>query len=246
MKTINIKFNKDYRSVFKAGQEIHIPIQMMGITYLVGQNGCGKSTILRAIRNTNDSMHKKLKHDFDGCRNKKLSSVMDAQRDGIIEITGLEKYTHIFAFDAEVDDCTNGLNAASAYGFVTGGGWAAQFTSRGQTAGAQFIKFIKYFNECAKKAIEGDGRFQPLVIIDEIDESLDLRMQVKWNEILADHFATWLADILVVSHNPICMLSKVSSTFPVSAVDITTGTVTTVNDYIKNLTGVTIDINYNE
>lgn len=243
MGNINIKFNEDFRKVFKAGQEINIPTNLFGITYLVGPNGCGKSTILRAIRSINDSMAKKLKHDFDGCRGNKVSSVAEAVEKGIIEISGLEKYTHIFAFDAEADDCCNVLNAASAYGFITGGGHAAQFTSRGQTAGVQFVKFISYFEECAKKAENAGEKFRPLVIIDEIDEGLDIRIQVKWNSILEYRFGAQLADILVVSHNPVCMLSKAYKSI---AVDITTNKQVTPQEYIENLTGVTITMTHNE
>lgn len=243
MKTIDIKFNNDFREVFKAGQEIHIPMTLLGITYLVGTNGCGKSTLLRAIRNTNDSMESKLRSDFDGCRNTKLSSVAKGMKDGTIEVSGLDQYTHIFALDAEADSGTDVLNASSAYGFIAGGGHAAQFMSRGQTTANQLFRFVKYFEECAKKAAEAKEKFRPLVIIDEVDEGLDIRMQVKWNEILSYRFNHLLADVLVVSHNPICMLSESPR---VQAFDITTGTTTTVKEYIKNLTGVTVDLNYNK
>lgn len=245
MNNITIKFNEDWRT-FRKGQEITIPMNTLGVTYLVGPNGCGKSSILRAIRAINDTLEEQRRSDFDGCRTSKITDVVNDLKKGIMEISGLDNYTHIYAFDAEVDDCSNFANSATAYALVQGGGYAALRSSRGQTALVQFAKFIKRFQQdAAKFNNEGKINWRPLVIIDEVDEGLDIRMQLQWNAMIESKFCLRLADILVVSHNAACMMSKKWITTP-KAFDITTGKQTTLDQYIKDMTGVTIILDYSE
>lgn len=242
---ITIKFNENWRT-FKKGQELTIPKNILGVTYLVGPNGCGKSSILRAIRATNDTLEKQRRSDFDDCRTTKVSDVANDLKKGIMEISGLDAYSHIYAFDAEADDCSNFANSATAAALIAGGGFAALRSSRGQTALVQFAKFMKQFQMDAEKAIKAeDTTWRPLVIIDEVDEGLDIRMQLQWNALLESKFCLYMADVLVVSHNAACMMSKHSFNEP-HALDVATGEETTPSQYIKNMTGVTFSIDYSE
>lgn len=239
---IKIKFNADWRS-FRKGQEITIPMNMLGVTYLVGPNGCGKSSILRAIRVTNDTLEEQRLSDFDRCRTIKITDVIRDLKGGAMEISGLDKYTHIYAFDAEADDCSNFANSATAEALMGGGGYYALRSSRGQTALVQFAKFMKQFQADADKAQNEDTKWRPLVIIDEVDEGLDIRMQLQWNAVLESKFCLYLADVLVVSHNAACMMSKKWLREPI-AVDVITGKQTTPAQYIKDMTGVTLSLDY--
>ena len=237
--TINIKFNEDYRKIFKKDQEVAIPTRPMCITYIVGPNGCGKSTLLRSIRTIKDTLEAQRLNDFDGCRNNRISDIKRDIQAGKLEVVGVEQFSHVFAFDAEADSNTDVLNAYSAGGFMAGGGLAASRMSRGQGVLIEFAKFSKRFEEVAAKHI-GDENWCPLVIIDEIDEGLDIRMQLQWNMLLTRKFCLAGAAVLVVTHNPICMLSWSPL---IRAFDVATGTLyDNAHDYIENLTGCKITI----
>lgn len=241
MKTgITIKFNEDYRNNFKAGQTIEIPTTVLGIVYLAGPNGCGKSTILRAIRTKNDSLEKIRTSNFDGCRNPKVDYLKKDIDAGILEVIGTEQFSHIFAFDAEADNNTDVLNASTAGGFAFGGGLAALRQSRGQAVLIQLYKFMEEFKKVADQEMTSKN-WRPLVIIDEIDEGLDIRMQLRWNMILTEKFCMKGATVLVVSHNPVCMLSQ--GLF-VETFDVVTGQSTEPQKYISDLTGCSINIDY--
>lgn len=237
--SIDIKFNEDYRNAFRKDQVISIPIRPLTVTYLVGPNGCGKSTILRAIRSINDTLESNRVSDFDGCRNTRITHVARDMKSGIFEVTGAEEFSHIFAFDAEADNNTDVLNAYSAGGFVCGGGYAATRMSRGQNVLVEFSKFTRRFEEYAEKHIK-DQNWNPLIIIDEVDEGLDVRMQFNWNAVLERKFCFKGATVLIVSHNPVCMLSQ---GLLVKAFNIVTGELyDKPGDYIEKLTGYTITI----
>ena len=236
---INIKFNKDYRGIFKAGQEVVIPTPALSIMYLVGPNGCGKSTLLRSIRTVKDTLEAQRLADFDGCRSTRISDIKRDVQDGQLEIAGLDQFSHVFAFDVEADSNNDVLNAYSAGGFVASGGLACSRMSRGQGVLIEFAKFYKRFAEIAAHHIK-DENWRPLVIIDEIDEGLDIRLQFKWNELLTQKFCLAGATVLVVSHNPICMMSWSPL---VHAFNVATGEhYKNTHDYIENLTGYKITI----
>lgn len=237
---IKITFNEDYRGVFKKDQTINIPTLPMHIIYLVGPNGCGKSTLLRAIRSTNDTLEKFRRDIFDGCRSPKVENVTNDIKVNKLTVTGTEKFSHIFAFDVEADDNTNGMNAASAYAFVAGGGHAALRQSRGQNVTIQFARFMREFEKVANEHMQ-DEDWHPLVIIDEVDEGLDIRMQLRWNQLITSKFCFKGATVLVVSHNPVCMLSESPL---VKAFDVVEGNLMDRHDYIRNLTGCDITIDY--
>lgn len=241
MKTTNItiKFNEDYRKIFKKDQEVSIPTNPLSIIYLVGPNGCGKSTVLRSIRTVKDTLEAQRVSDFDGCRNSRISDIKRDVQAGKLEISGVDQFSHVFAFDAEADSNTDVLNAYSAGGFVAGGGFACTRMSRGQGVLIEFAKFTKRFDEIAAKHIK-DENWRPLVIIDEIDEGLDIRMQLQYNMLLTRKFCLAGATVLVVSHNPICMLSKSPL---VKTFNIITGEMyENPADYIEGLTGCKITI----
>jgi predicted ATPase len=235
---ITVKINKDYRK-FKAGETFTIPVQD-GITYVTGTNGCGKSTILRALRATNDSLAKDRQKSFEGMVDNRIEDGQWVIRDKDITIETDTPFTHIFSFDAQADDPTSFINAATAGGLVCGGGMIAMRRSRGESTMIQFVRFIRKIIDIRDKTIAAGEAWYPLIIIDEIDEGLDIRMQMTWNETIAKKFQT----ILCVTHNPICMLTQCSK--PVQVYDMNNKEVTTPERYIKKVTGVGVTMDFSE
>lgn len=236
---IKIKFNKDYRKKFKENEEIIIPVKF-GITYLTGSNGSGKSTILRAIRASKDSLEDYYRDIRDGIVNRRITDIQKDINDNILEIDTSD-FSHIFCIDEEADNPTDFMNAATAYGLISGGGHQSLRQSRGESTAIQFHRFIKEFESIANIELKKENLedFEPLVIIDEIDEGLDIRLQVKFNQILFNKFVLSGAHVLVVSHNPICMLSDTSLC---QVYDIEEKKLSTPEEYIARMTGKKIII----
>ena len=55
---ISIKTKDDFRS-FKKDYEVHFDFEKTNVNFLMGKNGCGKSTLIQAIRGTLNSNNDK-------------------------------------------------------------------------------------------------------------------------------------------------------------------------------------------
>ena len=58
---ITVKAKDDFRS-FKKDYEINFDFEDTNINFLIGKNGCGKSTLIRAIRTMPQSRRKTLRN----------------------------------------------------------------------------------------------------------------------------------------------------------------------------------------
>lgn len=64
---ITVKAKDEFRS-FKKDYEVVFDFEDTNINFLLGKNGCGKSTLIRAIRGTMNSNDGKIEADGKGWR----------------------------------------------------------------------------------------------------------------------------------------------------------------------------------
>ena len=235
IKQSNIKFTilEDFRT-FKKGESFEIKVKPIGITYVVGKNGSGKSTILQILRALKDSLYKVNKERADGME---LQSIEEIKRNVLpnVKIEGFD-YDEVYCLDSVVDDPSSLINSSTAYSFAVGGGLMLQKASKGEKS----VYLIDRFRKDIEKSI-GDLEHidfkstKRLFIIDEIDEGLDLKLQLLYNRILERNFnLKYFGDVLVVSHNILCTLSDCCLKPKIFNLD--TRLMTTAEDYIKEKT----------
>lgn len=189
--TIKITVNKDFRC-FKAGDVYEFEVKLFHPLWIVGNNGTGKSTLVEAIRcMRNDSGERESialhKHMFKD----------------VFTIEGLEKYDKVLHLSATVDDTLNFCNASSATDFVDFGGFWLSKKSHGERMRMQLAKFIGETLEKNCKEFDNECR---LIIFDEADKGLDLRFQVGYANMIKNIAMKYAADVICVSHNPVCWL----------------------------------------
>lgn len=206
MNMIEVKFNADLRN-FKAGDVAKIEIGKDGVTWLVGKNGCGKSTILQLLRSRKDSLYQINKDCHDGMTVASLDHLKDAD----VEIKGLDDYKHCFYFDAVIDNPVSFENAATAGGLIGGGGLAYTKISRGQGANFLLVSFIKKIKAVLEKDADDDDA-KHLIVLDEIDEGLDYAGQVALAKLLTMLHVLHNADVICVSHSILPIMSAFDPT----------------------------------
>lgn len=233
---ISFNIEKDCRK-FKAGTEIKLATRDKGILYLCGANGSGKSTLLHIMRSKMDSLQKVNIKIHDGCFNDKYKEAAMEP----IEMKGFD-YDEAFYLDSVIDNPTSFMNAASAGAFILGGGQASQFRSRGENSLIELELFRRKVESYLIDNYGSIGKWKEsgkrgLVVLDEIDEGLDMRLQFRFNGILDRKFIEELGvDIICVTHNPICMKSVCDC--DVEVFDIQTLITMIPDEYIMLLTGM--------
>ena len=107
---MKITVTKDFRGL-KAGWEYKFPLREHGSCTIVGENGCGKSSLLQALRGKIKEKSASLYRDeFND-----LSNNIDIEHD----------YERILFLDAVKDNGTDYMNAYDAVGLVNSGGFQA-------------------------------------------------------------------------------------------------------------------------
>ena len=249
MEKLTIHIKKDDRC-FKKGTKFSLDLVPGDVNFIVGPNGSGKTTLIHYIR--------AMRHDLSDI-NRELHDGMSNQEDRLYskeigklyEVTGLDAYSGVFVLDAIDDDPTSFLNSSSAHALVMGGGLRARSLSKGQKAWDMITRFLDKISKVTGFSPEDyrSGRKykkHPLIIMDETDEGLDLRMQRKYYTLLRNIATVWNATVLCVCHNVMAMgiiagaEGKNVLDFPVY--DISTRTTKSFNEYIKEQAGVEIDI----
>lgn len=230
---MRIEIVEDFRS-FKKGDTYDIEIEQFGITYITGNNASGKSTLLQSLRVQCDTLEEVKMDRTEGVGSSTLRRIKSDVLPKI-KIEGFD-YDEVYALDAIVDDPSSFENSATAGSFWIGGGYMAQSQSKGEKSIILLGRFIKDIQKYLDKLeIKDKYKKNRLFIIDEVDEGLDLRLQFKYNYILNNKFNNeFLGDVLVVTHNPICMLSP-CATKP-KVFDIDKKKMTTVEQYINDKT----------
>lgn len=151
---ITLKCKEEFRS-FPKDYEVTFDYNNTNVIFLMGVNGCGKSTLVQAIRGSHNS-NKDAKAKWGACDTTKLISDM-------FDITNecFDKFYHI---DLDgLDNPFSMYNASDATSFIEFGGWSMRNMSMGEKATYMLGKY--------KEEIEdGDNT---LLIIDELDNHLD-------------------------------------------------------------------------
>lgn len=177
---IKVKANRDFRS-FKKDYEVTFDYTETDTIFFMGINGCGKSTIIQAIRGELNS-NKDAKSKWgarDDC--KFVNEMFD------VNIDGFDKIYHL---DIDgLDNAYSMFNACDASAYIENGGWGMQHFSSGE-------KSVLYLARLRKDVMDDENS---LIIFDEMDNHLDFSLRIK--------FSDWLNKIfpkskkLIVTHD---------------------------------------------
>lgn len=171
-KKITIKAKDDFRS-YKKDYTIEFDFSDTNVNFLMGKNGCGKSTIIQSIRgvlnsNSDKDIRWSAKH---GC--------MDILEHFDVKIEG---FNNVYHLDIDgLDDNLSIFNASSATDLVDLGGLGMDTFSQGERT----LIMINRLKQMVKDAEDS------VIIFDELDNHLDFDFRIK--------FVPWLRKLFPLS-----------------------------------------------
>ena len=169
---ITVKAKDNFRS-FKKDYEIIFDFENTNVNFLIGKNGCGKSTLIRAIRGTTNSNSDKDIRWAAAADCREILKFFD------VSIEGFDKVYHL---DVDgLDDNLSMYNASSASDFVDLGGYGMHTLSQGERSLIMMTRL---------KQMVTDGE-DTVIIFDELDNHLDFDFRVK--------FVSWLNKLFPLS-----------------------------------------------
>lgn len=181
---------------------------------IVGENGCGKSTVMQALRGKYDTRSQSLyKSDF-----KTLSEDFTVEAD----------YEEYFFFDAVKDNGTDFMNAYDASNFLQSGGMAANRMSHGQGA---LMYLSKFLDDNVKRIKEG----KTLVVFDEVDGGLSLANSARFINLVRNLAWHHKCHVVVISHNPFFIIDMVE------CYDFPNKQYIASSEYVEKTTGFLMD-----
>lgn len=177
---IIIKAKNDYRS-FKKDYTVTLDYNEVDTIFLMGKNGCGKSTLVQAIRGKNNSNN-------DAQRKWNAKDICsDVLENFDVEIDGIDKIYHL---DIDgLDNTTSMWNAADATGFIEFGGWTTSRLSAGE-------KSIMMFSNLREQVEDNKNT---LIIFDELDGHFDTEFTINFPRVLSKMFPN--SKKLIVTHD---------------------------------------------
>ena len=203
-----ITIKKDFRT-FKQGEVIDLSVMPWGFTTIVGDNGCGKTSLFQAIRGHFPAQTKSLyESDY-----KEIAENIEIEH----------SYEKVLFFDAVNDNGLNFQNAYDAVNYATMGGFAKQNLSHGQGTMNDIGRLIAR----VKKEIVPQNT---LLVLDEVDNGLSLVNMTKFRNVVT-HLASLGCEVLVVSHNPFFIHQSIL------VYDLETRQTELGKTYIRNKTG---------
>lgn len=148
---------------------------------IVGDNGCGKSSLFHALRGYKD----------DGNTNSLYKSDYKLLA---ISIGVEHNYNKIFYLDSIMDDGRNFNNAYDACELINSGGYEAGHISHGESSLMYISRFLKTLENISK-----DEKI--LIVFDEIDKGFSLINQSKFINIVENISHKYNADVIYITHN---------------------------------------------
>ena len=177
---ITVKAKDDFRS-FKKDYEINFDFEDTNINFLIGKNGCGKSTLIRAIRGTINSNNDKDKRWAAAADCREILKFFD------VSIEGFDKVYHL---DIDgLDDNLSMYNASSATDLVHLGGWGMDMLSQGERSLIMMDRLKQMVNDSE----------DTVIIFDELDNHLDFGFRVKFVPLLNRLFP--LSKKIIITHD---------------------------------------------
>lgn len=213
---MKITVTKDFRC-FKAGDVFDFSIMKEGLGSLtiVGENGCGKSSLLQALRGKkNDNPTTSLyESDF-----KDLAKNIEIEHE----------YEKIYYFDGVKDNGSDMMVGYDAMNFLDSGGYAKQRLSHGEGSLMYISRFMK--NHEAKLIPN-----KTLLVFDEIDNGLSLKNQAIFVNFIYRLMIKDKCHVLIISHNAFFIQQSIL------VYDLAKKDIVKAKEYIKELTGFVLD-----
>jgi energy-coupling factor transport system ATP-binding protein len=180
---MKIEVISDFRK-FVAGQTFEFDIDKEKVFTIVGDNGCGKTSLLSAIRGSfeDSALNKYNLYERDM---KKLSQHI------VID----HEYENVLCYDNVGDNGNSMSNAYDAMAYVQSGGFAKRNSSHGEGTQNDLMRIAELV---AKRNVRGT---KTLLVFDEIDTGLSLKNQLLFKKYIAE-FKKAGFHVLIVTHNP--------------------------------------------
>lgn len=236
---MKITVTDDFRK-FKKGDEFELDLKPGEITFLVGSNGCGKSTLMFALRHELDNFSQ-----MDNKNTESMKSIdLEKQYIDIMPNVNIEGFDFDKAFfrDTIVDNPTSFMNAATAWGLVSGGGLADANKSAGQKSVSVQCRMVA--NIINMIGNSSDERI--LIGIDELDDSMDIKAQMRmahiWNNLIFTRYPN--ASILFITHSLFTALgaSHACKDVKTRCYDVSRKRYCTPEEYFAAETGYSIEL----
>lgn len=209
---MKIKVKEDFRC-FKKGDEFDFSIiEDLKTVCVVGENGCGKSSIFHALRGMKNDM--------------KSSSLFETDFQKISKFVEIEhNYDNIFYFDNVKDNGSDMMVAYDAINYFDSGGFYTKDKSHSQSS----LIYLSMFLDKLYKKI--DKTKKTLIVLDEVDNGLSLKNMALFNNLLVKLNREHNCHVISISHNPFVMYLNVL------VYDFAKKKMTLAMDFIKEQTG---------
>lgn len=205
--------------------------------FLIGDNGCGKSTLMKALRKYKNV-------EYIGYSNHRVNDTFErnfmvkqeiADISDHIKVEGIEQYKVIDALDGELDDAFNYANSSSATDYIDNGGYYLQKLSNGCKSSMMFVKWLENI-----KPKQDNGR--TLILFDEINKGWKIGYLATFIDIMDKHFKG--CDFIVITHDVLMMLASNNILYHATFYNVEQKTECSLRDYIYEKTLMHVSASY--